>query len=443
VSAHSDFELPFPKICPVVLSDTVILPSVTYPVRIESPASLRALEEALKSDGIIFLAGDVSTLKEDSAPSGRSTVGTLCRVWRKPVHSFGGGDLIAEGLERACARQLIEAEGFLSAEIFYDPFPDQAPDEEQLKALDKEVRRLLGELHQLLPEGDPDSKVNSLFNVQDIISPSRLADRTAFLLYLRGLASTRQLRTVLETFPPDRRLRMLSWRLTEAIETEQLQALLLKRLYRRYPVQPLLPPNFLGLDELGYQQYMDEYEGKHVDATRRYSPDITAFTPRRYVSVHLLRVVDEVIELLFTEGRTKAELDRHAARGASFDPSLYRREATRVSNKLGRRYGESARHRLGVQSDGRTKKWGRSELSQAIDSAMIAVINLPNGEGIDYDNVANMIHKLYPGKDRLTGVGLKNQASRLKIGWMEKKAHAQNMKLFEDLRHEWQSERED
>ena len=159
MGAHRSYELPFFQPCPVVLSDTIVLPSVTLPLSVESPASLRAVEEALKAGGIIFLFAGAPTFEEGSTTDEPSKIGTLCRVSRKLMPYSNGPDLVeegfvAEGLDRACAVRFIKNEGFLSAEVFYDPSPDLAPDEEQLKMLDQEVRRLLGELHALLPEID-------------------------------------------------------------------------------------------------------------------------------------------------------------------------------------------------------------------------------------------------------------------------------------------------
>jgi hypothetical protein len=217
------------------------------------------VEEALKAGGIIFLFAGAPTFEEGSTTDEPSKIGTLCRVSRKLMPYSNGPDLVeegfvAEGLDRACAVRFIKNEGFLSAEVFYDPSPDLAPDEEQLKMLDQEVRRLLGELHALLPERDGpwwrsfhsqypsvSSEVERLFNVQDITSPSRLADRSAFLLYLLGLISPGQQRAILETFGPERRLQVLSRILNGKLEpeTRQIEALLQKRTKRRFGIKTI------------------------------------------------------------------------------------------------------------------------------------------------------------------------------------------------------------
>lgn len=228
--SYSDFS--YFGTCPVVQSDKIILPFVTSPLGVESPKSLRALEESLKTDGIIFLTDD------------RLRVGTICRASRKWMSGAGGrGDMagwgfMVEGLGRGIAMFVTEADGFCSAKVFSDPSPDDVPNTEQLQKLDKEVRRLLGELHPLLPmEGDlwwrryythdaPISpEVEKLFNVQDIVSPSRLADRTAFLLYLLGMFSIEQQREIAETFRLDQRLETLFRVLTKAVEVRQLAKL--------------------------------------------------------------------------------------------------------------------------------------------------------------------------------------------------------------------------
>jgi hypothetical protein len=397
VGSHSDYELPFLRPCPVVLSGTVILPSVTFPLSVESPASLRALEEALKTDGIIFLFADAPTPEEDSAPDEPSKVGTLCRVSRQLMPCPNGPDLVeegfvAEGLERACAVRFIRNEGFLSAEVFYDPSPDLAPDEEQLKMLDQEVRRLLGELRVLLPEElGPEER---LFNVQDITSPSRLADQTAFLLCLLGLMSIEQQRVILETFPPDLRLQTIFLILTEAVETEQLMALLLKRMERRYPARPLLP-----------QKFLDEFERGLILHAREFHPNLTAISPRQYVSNRLLQAVDEAIELLYDQAGVKVEQGRCDIHGEQFDASQLKKTADAVA----KRYRNSAKEHLGVRTGPRkggiSKRKGekesrdkaRAKLKSRKHQLALAVYELfirpSNSPPLSYQLLANKIGK--------------------------------------------------
>jgi ATP-dependent protease La (LON) substrate-binding domain len=333
VAVESRNEFSFFGAYPVVISDTVIFPSLTFPLKVETSASLRALEESLKKDGMVFLAGGAPTLDEDSAPDERFRIGTLCRVRRTPVHSFGGGDLIAEGLERACAWRFAEADGFLSAEVFYDLSPDLTADEEELKTLDREVRRLLGQLRALLPEELGSEE--KLFYVQDITSPSRLADQTAFLLYLLRLISPEQQRVILETFPADLRLRTLSEILTEAVETEQLVALLMKRMRRRYPTRPLLP-----------QKFLDEFERGLILHAREFHPNITALSRRQYVSTFLLQAVDEALDSLHIEAGVKVKQDRCDIHGERFDASQLKKSADTVA----KRNRAAAKGRLGVHT---------------------------------------------------------------------------------------------
>jgi len=249
-NADSYTEFSFYGTCPVVQSETVVLPSVTLPLTVETPATLRALESSLKADGIIFLTD-----------SGRK-IGTLCRASRKLMSSTGGEDcaewgFIVEGLERGTALSSEEVDGLLWAEVLSDPELDSVPNEEQLKWLDTEVRKLLCELHPLLP--DIENSIHPLFNVQDISSPSRLADRTAFLLSMCGLISQERQRVILKTFPPDLRLESLVEILTVELETIQLRELLLKRLERRYATRPLLPRQFLDQFERKAIHYFEEF----------------------------------------------------------------------------------------------------------------------------------------------------------------------------------------
>lgn len=412
-------EFSFSGTYPVVQSDMVVLPSVTLPLKVESPASLRALEESLKTDGIIFLT------------DGRLKVGTLCRASRKLMRGVGGDALgfIGEGLERGVALSVKETEGFRSAEVSSDPTPDEVPDEERLKELDKEVRWLVGKLHSLLPEEeiyDPFSPSGGLagsFNIQDITSPSRLADHTAFLLYMRELISTEQLRAILETFRPDHRLENLFQILTEELETRQLQALLLRRMERRHPTRPLLP-----------QKFLDKFERNSLHHLREFHPNLTALSRRQYVSIFLLEAVDEAVESLFADASVKVEQDRREIHNVGVTPAQSRRELKKRAIEAGRRHTAYVSRRLG-RSEGRTKKWGRLELARAIDRAMDEVLSLSKIIGIDYTTVADKLNELYPNKGRLTANALKRQVGSHRINWMKRKSSAQyNYELRELIR---------
>ena len=397
--------------CPVVQSDEIVLPfpSVTLPLKVVAPASLRALEESLKTDGIFFLTDN------------RLKVGTLCRASRKLMSASGDRwGFIVEGIKRGVAVSVKKAEGFLSAEVVSDPTPDEVSDVAQLKELDKEVRRLVGELLPLLPEEevyDPHSPGGGragLFNLQDITSPSRLADHTAFLLGRLGLISTKQQRAILETFRPDYRLEALFRILTEELETRQLQALLLKRMERRYPTRPLLP-----------QKFLDKFERGFLHHLREFLPNLTALSRRQYVSTFLLQAVDEAIESLLAAAGVKVEQDRREIHDERLPPEQPRKELEATAEEAGRRHKDFVSRALGRSEGGAPAKWGRPELVRAIERAMDELLHLPNSMGVDYPNVVDKINELYSGKDRLTVNALKAQVSRLRIDWKTMKRNAQ------------------
>jgi ATP-dependent Lon protease len=226
---------------PVVLSDQVILPSVTYPLRIQSPASIRAFEVALQTNKTIFLSGISQPDTADPKPSQLFMIGTICRIVEQKspdINSVEGSvDFIAEGLERASVVKFIEYNGFLSADVMCDPTPDAVTDEKQLKKLDKKVRGLIKELYLLIPKEKDShwnrrffsvqdfsisSSVGKLFNVHEITSPSRLADHTAFLLSMLNLIPQEQQRVILETFRADKRIMILHHVLTRAVKNRQI-----------------------------------------------------------------------------------------------------------------------------------------------------------------------------------------------------------------------------
>jgi hypothetical protein len=365
------------------------------------------LEHSLKTNGIIFLT------------NGHLNVGMLCRASRKLIPGAGGPDdlagwgFVVEGLERGVAVSVPEADGFLSAEISTALEPDRVPDEGRLKELDKEVRSLLGEVHSLLPkEGESwwqrrysqdtpiPPEVERLFNVQDIVSPSLLADRAAFLLYLLGMLSTEQQREVAETFRPDHRLHVLSKVLIRATilpeeeEVKRLKELLLKSAERFSSSQ-----------------------------LRQVSAGAFARDGRLpYVGENILLAVGSVIRTLFFEAGEKFKHERDA----TLSKSAREKKLKTASDIVARKNKKWSKRRFDINSDnGRPPNWDKSELSHAIDEAMDAVMRLPNGEGISQYTVVEMLNKLYPAEKPMTESGLKTQLKTHKINWKEKRKAAQ------------------
>src|SRR5437867_4858710 len=158
------------------LRDMVLFPGVTTPVGAGRPATLRAIEAALKTDSrLIFAVAQRENVDTVSAALlyGMGTIAKIGQVQR----GLGGVQLVLHGEKRATALQYAERAGHLEAVLV--EAVDQAPikpTDPAFVALFREARERAGELGE--KSGLPEEVVRQVLEeVAD--KPGRLADLVA------------------------------------------------------------------------------------------------------------------------------------------------------------------------------------------------------------------------------------------------------------------------
>src|SRR6266480_6021366 len=182
------------------LREVVLFPGVTTPVGAGRPATLRAIEAALKTDSrLIFAVAQRENIDTVSAALlyGMGTIAKIGQVQR----GLGGVQLVLHGEKRAMALQYAERAGHLEAVVV--EAVDQAPikpTDPAFVALFREARERAGELGE--KSGLPEEVVRQVLEeVADM--PGRLADLVAG--YLDIATSERQ--GLLELLSVEERLR--------------------------------------------------------------------------------------------------------------------------------------------------------------------------------------------------------------------------------------------
>src|SRR5205809_3040088 len=158
------------------LRDMVLFPGVTTPVGAGRPATLRAIEAALKTESRLIFAvaqrEDVGTV----SPALLYGLGTVARIGQVQ-RGLGGVQLVLHGEKRAAALQYAERAGHL--EVVVVEALEQAPinpTDPAVVALFREARERAGELGE--KSGLPDEVVRQVLEeVAD--KPGRLADLVA------------------------------------------------------------------------------------------------------------------------------------------------------------------------------------------------------------------------------------------------------------------------
>src|SRR6202007_3095661 len=99
----------------VPIRDVVIFPFTKVAFKIGRRGSVRALEQALASDRIIFLATQHDASVAEPTPEQIYAVGTLGRIQQSQKQDNGQIKVVVEGRERATMVRIENADGALMA----------------------------------------------------------------------------------------------------------------------------------------------------------------------------------------------------------------------------------------------------------------------------------------------------------------------------------------
>src|SRR5262249_18057823 len=92
---------------------TVMFPGLTIPIAIGRPGTLRAIEAAMKGDGLVFAVAQRDQAEEPT-PEQLYSTGVIARIG-EIQRGLGGVQLLLQGEQRAHALQYHATEGFLKA----------------------------------------------------------------------------------------------------------------------------------------------------------------------------------------------------------------------------------------------------------------------------------------------------------------------------------------
>jgi ATP-dependent Lon protease len=208
---------PLPENLPLLpVRDTVIFPYMVMPLFINREKSIKALEEALSKDRLIFLVAQKTFSEEDPSPADLYRVGTVALVMRMLKLPDGRIKVLVQGLSKAAVREVDQSGTFFRAlvENIKDPFITEITLEtEALMRNIKEQLERIGSYGKLL---SPDL----MFILESVDDPGRLADMVASNLDL----PVEKAQEILEIFDPIERLKVLSEVLEKEVQVLTMQA---------------------------------------------------------------------------------------------------------------------------------------------------------------------------------------------------------------------------
>ena len=205
-----------PDVLPLLpIRDIVIYPYMMLPLFVGRDVSIRAVEEALSRDRLIFLVSQKNSAEENPSPEGIHGVGTIASIMRMIKLADGRVKILVQGLAKG------EVGGFVRERPFFEvnirkvvepPLTEMSIEVEALMRTAKEKIEQILNLKNLPPE---------IVMVTDNISdPGVLADLVASNLRLKIEES----QAILEIFDPIQRLKKVNELLSRELELSTMQA---------------------------------------------------------------------------------------------------------------------------------------------------------------------------------------------------------------------------
>ncbi|HXV85158.1 MAG TPA: LON peptidase substrate-binding domain-containing protein, partial [Gemmatimonadales bacterium] len=181
------------------LREVVLFPGVTAPIGAGRPATLRAIEAALKQEDRLIFGVSQRQNTDDVKPEGLYTMGTVARIGQVQ-RGLGGVQLLLHGEFRGTVLQYATVEGHLEAVVVEARDMAAAdPTDAAFLALDRELRERSAELGR--KSGLPDDVVQQV--LEGVSDSGRFADLVAG--YVEVTAPERQ--ALLEILSVEERMR--------------------------------------------------------------------------------------------------------------------------------------------------------------------------------------------------------------------------------------------
>jgi len=206
-----------PEMLPLLpVRDIVIFPYMVLPLFVSREKSIKALEEALAKDRLIFLVGQKNLTEEDPSMKDLYRVGTVALVMKMLKLPDGKIKILVQGLSKASIKETLQTTPYFLVKVdnIKDPFVTEITLETE--ALMRNVREQLERIVSYGKFLSPDL----MFVIESVDDPGRLADLVASNLDL----TIQKAQEILEVFDPIERLKLLSEVLGKEVQVLTMQA---------------------------------------------------------------------------------------------------------------------------------------------------------------------------------------------------------------------------
>ena len=210
-------ELVIPDELPLLpIRDVVVYPYMILPLFVGREPSIRAVNEALAKDRLIFLAAQKEITDENPSPDTIYTIGTVAMIMRMRKLPDGRVKILVQGLMKGTVLNYTQEKPFFVAHIKQIKEKPATRENVEVEALMRTVKEQLEKVISLGRVLSPDI----LMVLDDINEAGRLADLVASNL---GLKVT-EAQEILELFDPAERLKKVNEILVKELEVLAMQA---------------------------------------------------------------------------------------------------------------------------------------------------------------------------------------------------------------------------
>lgn len=214
--SFDDKVLEIPQTLPMLpVRDIVVFPYMIIPLFVGRESSIRAVEEALAKNRLIFLASQKDFGEENPSPESIYETGTIAMIMRMRKLSDGRVKILIQGVSKG------KITGYTKSNPYFEVSVDKVEDTQtsaptaELEAL---IRTTKESIERIIALGKPLSP-DILLVLDDITDCGRIADLIASNIGIK----TTEAQRVLEILDPKERLKAVNELLTAEIEVLQAQ----------------------------------------------------------------------------------------------------------------------------------------------------------------------------------------------------------------------------
>ena len=210
-------ELVIPEEIPLLpIRDVVVYPYMILPLFVGREPSIRAVNESLAKDRLIFLAAQKEITDENPTPDTIYSIGTVAMIMRMRKLPDGRVKILVQGLTKGTVTHFLQEKPYFMARIKQIKEKPATRENVEVEAMMRTVKEQLEKVISLGRMLSPDI----LMVVDDINDAGRLADLIASNLGLK----VNEAQEILELFDPTDRLKKVNEILVKELEILAMQA---------------------------------------------------------------------------------------------------------------------------------------------------------------------------------------------------------------------------